>query len=419
MKFPESRVFWSVSLGHMTNDVFMAMGPVILASIAGVYFELPAALIGVAISARQMTGAVSQPLFGWLSDRGGSRVLGAGGVAWTVTVLGLGLLAAMAGIRWLMIVLFAASALGSGAFHPVGTAHASYRARETANSQTAWFFLFGQVGLALGPALAGILWGLTLGVDGSGGSLVPFLLLSLAAIPPVIFMALSIPRYEPSGEDEQAAAEEAAAKRPQWRPLSMLGLLVFLRGVAYPGSVAFIPVLFRDKGWSPEAYGVITSVFWISSAISGVIIGGLADRVDRRYVVTGTLLVATPLYFLLPVTDGVLAFVMVLATGAFIGGIHSIIVVLAQSLIPGRKGFASGVALGFIFGVGSLGTLLLGYAADGVMIGGVMVGGFGLERTFQGISVFVLLAALVGITLPATPRKVKRVEAAPAAQGTD
>ncbi|MEO0560753.1 MAG: MFS transporter, partial [Chloroflexota bacterium] len=363
------------------------------------------------------TGAISQPLFGWLSDRGYGRLLGAGGLLWTVVGLVLSLLAAIAGERTLMIVLYAASAIGSGAFHPVGTASAAQNVDDAAGD-TAWFFLFGQMGLALGPVISGILWGLTLGADGSGGSLFPFFLIAAVAVPSVLFMARMLPTLEQSKQKHAAddAATPAEGGLVQWRALGLLALLVLLRGLAYPGSVAFIPVLFRSKGWSPEAYGGITSAFWLASAAAGVLFGYLADRTDRRWVVTVTLLLAAPMYYLMPIVDGALAFLMVLAAGALVGGCHSIIVVLAQGMLPGRKGFASGVALGFIFGVGSLGTLALGYLSDGLG----PFDGIGLVSSFQFIAIPVILAALMGFTLPATRPKAKRKpKGNPAAQGAD
>jgi hypothetical protein len=54
------------------------------------------------------------------------------------------------------------------------------------------------------------------------------------------------------------------------------------------------------------------------------------------------------------------------------------------------------VALGFIFGVGALGTLTIGYMADGV----AAFSGIGLETAFQTISGFVLASALLGFFLP-------------------
>ena len=366
MYIPRSRVFWSVALGHMSNDLFMSMGPVLLAFIGGVYMDIPPAQIGIAVSARQMIGGISQPLFGWMSDKGSSRALGAGGVAVTVALLALSMLLAMTGQFWLMIIPFALSALGSGAFHPVGVAYASHRNPQYASTVTAYFFLFGQFGLASGPALAGFLLGLTQ-TGGEGGSVMPIILLSVVALPSVLLMNTSLPnREQVAALDAEEITEKA--KRPaeptqpvQMRPILLLAGLVVLRGLAYPGSVAFIPALFKLKGWSPAEYGGITSVFWLSSAVAGVFAGYLADRIGRRVVVIGSLVLAAPVFFVLPTIDNGLAYILVIAAGALVGGPHSIIVVLAQSLLPGRKGFTSGVALGFIFGVGALGTLTIGY----------------------------------------------------------
>ncbi|MEL6271749.1 MAG: MFS transporter, partial [Chloroflexota bacterium] len=277
MYIPRKRLFWSVSLGHLTNDIFMAMGPVLLAFIGTVYFPVETWQIGVAVSARQMLGAISQPVFGWLSDRGYGRFLGAGGVAWTASFVALSMLLAIVGNFWLMVIPFALSALGSAAFHPVGTANASQEGDEMASTDTAYFFLMGQTGLALGPAIAGLLLGMTV-VDGEGGSVVPIIVLCLAAIPSVLFMRFAIPVADRSPEGiakEKAAIAATPHKAIKVVPLVILAVMVLLRGLGYPGSVAFLPELFRAKGWQPEAYGGIVSMFWISSAVAGVFFGYL------------------------------------------------------------------------------------------------------------------------------------------------
>ncbi|MEO1663368.1 MAG: MFS transporter [Chloroflexota bacterium] len=405
MYIPRKRLFWSVSLGHLTNDIFMAMGPVLLAFIGTVYFPVETWQIGVAVSARQMLGAISQPVFGWLSDRGYGRFLGAGGVAWTASFVALSMLLAIVGNFWLMVIPFALSALGSAAFHPVGTANASQEGDEMASTDTAYFFLMGQTGLALGPAIAGLLLGMTV-VDGEGGSVVPIIVLCLAAIPSVLFMRFAIPVADRSPEGiakEKAAIAATPHKAIKVVPLVILAVMVLLRGLGYPGSVAFLPELFRAKGWQPEAYGGIVSMFWISSAVAGVFFGYLAARMDRRWVIVGSLLAVVPVYILLPTINTWLAYPMTLLMGALVGGSHSIIVVMAQELLPGRKGFASGVTLGFIFGVGALGTLIIGYIADGMPAFGIP--GVGLERAFQSVSAFILLSSLMAFLLPTPDRE--------------
>ncbi len=401
MYIPRERLFWAVSLGHAANDILMSMGPVLLAFIGGVYFPITEVQIGLAVSARQMLGAISQPGFGYLADRGNSRLYGAGGVAWTVAMVLLAMLLAMTTRSfWLMIVPFALSALGSGAFHPVGTMQAAQVNEERANSNTAWFFLLGQMGLALGPVTAGALLGLTQRGDAEG-SVAPIFLYALVGIPAVWLMITTMPSNAAQKLKDAAteASEKAVAivRQPiTWGPLILLALMVLTRGLAYPGSVAFIPVLFRNKGWDPAAYGLITSFYWIASAIAGVYMGNLADRFDRRIIIAGSLFAVVPVYVMLPLVDGTLAFVLALLAGVLSGGTHSVIVVLAQKLIPGKKGFASGMPLGFIFGVGALGTLLIGFLADGAF----GLPGLGLTRAFQSISIFVLVAGFLGLLLP-------------------
>jgi FSR family fosmidomycin resistance protein-like MFS transporter len=163
-----------------------------------------------------------------------------------------------------------------------------------------------------------------------------------------------------------------------------------LRGLAQPGSVNFIPVLFQQKGWSPAEYGLITSFFWIASGISGVVFGNLADRYDRRYIVLFSMVVSAPMFFFLPLVDGALAFLLAILAGGFSGGAHSIIVVLAQGLIPNSKGFASGAILGFIFGTGALGSLIIGSISDTI----------GLGTTFQMVAIAAALSGVLALFMP-------------------
>ena len=58
------------------------------------------------------------------------------------------------------------------------------------------------------------------------------------------------------------------------------------------------------------------------------------------------------------------AYVLIPLSGALVGSSHSIIVVLAQRMMPRSVGAASGLVLGFTFASGSLGALVSGYLAD-------------------------------------------------------
>jgi FSR family fosmidomycin resistance protein-like MFS transporter len=412
LNIPRKRVFWAVALGHFITDTFMSIGPVLLAFLSVSILPLTNTQIGLMIGATQLMGAISQPGFGLLADRSGGRWLGAGGVAWTVGLFMVTLVGAQTGYFWLVFFPFVFRAIGSGAFHPAGSMHAANSDRDRSASTMAYFFLMGQLGLAIGPFLVGQLLDLAnpnsqslfltpFGAIYDGayvwwGTITPIFFLALPAIPVVVFMALSLPnaaRYRAENSRE-AVAQDTPAKNGSALPVRifvLFALMVALRSLAQPGSVAFFPVLFQDKGWSPTEYGAITSAFWIASAIAGVVFGNIADRVDRRLVITGGLLLSAPAFFVLPIVDGGLAFVMAIAAGGLTGGSHSIIVVLAQDLLPQSKALASGSILGFIFATGALGTLLIGALSDWI----------GLNATFQIVAAVIALAGVLALALPA------------------
>ncbi len=404
-----SRLFWAVSLGHMTNDIFMSMGGVLLAFMASAVLPMSNAQIGFAVSLTQLTGAISQPFFGLLADRTGGRLLGAGGVTWVVSMMMLALsLASGTGNYWLMLIPFALMGLGSGAFHPVGSLHAAESDKTRVASNMSVFFLFGQFGLGLGPAVAGALLdgaathfnGVFLAGSYDGllreqGTLLPIFFMPLVALLPVLLMLLAIPGAAKHRATRAAHTVSAGGISKKALPLgafAIFALLVLLRAPAQPGSVNFIPRLFQEKGWTPAEYGLITSSFWLASGLAGVLFGVLADRFDRRRIITVGLLLSAPAYFLLPLETTAFAFVLAVLAGGLSGGSHSLLVVIAQELLPVSKGFASGAALGLIFGAGAFGSLLIGGMADNPAIG--------LNMAFQLVAGLLVLAAGVALLLP-------------------
>ena len=275
----------------------------------------------------------------------------------------------------------------------------------------------GQLGLAIGPFLAGNL--LQIVTDSNLGSLfssdtsasdflyvnhvssvVIVLLIVPFMLPVVYFMASTIPSIKEHHKLNplKPKSESGNGLRDLNLPMKaflLLLVVVSLRSLATPGSVGFIPRLFEEKGWTPSEYGAITSIFWIASALAGVYFGGLADRFDRRFVLMGSLIAAAPAFFLLPIIDDTFAYGLAIMAGGLSGGSHSVIVVLAQEILPSGKGFATGAILGSIFGMGALGTLLIGAIADGI----------GLGSAFQLVAVTVTIAGILALLLPKNRRK--------------
>ncbi|HMQ34366.1 MAG TPA: MFS transporter, partial [Chloroflexaceae bacterium] len=219
-----NRMFLAVTGGHFAVDVLNSSGAVLLAVLKDP-LGLSYAQVGLALTIYTLVGSLSQPLFGWLSDRaqGRTMLLAAVSVVWMA--LFYTLVAFAPSWAWLLPV-FLLAPLGSGLFHPIGTAAAAKAVPERAASATSIFFFSGQTGLAVGPFLAGALAG-SFGAPG----LLP--LTALALIPAAMLLLAT--------RDEAGVVRRSmrAAARParEWTALAAVLVAAFVVLVAVRSSI--------------------------------------------------------------------------------------------------------------------------------------------------------------------------------------
>lgn len=395
-----NRMFLAVTGGHFAVDVLNSSGAVLLAVLKDP-LGLSYAQVGLALTIYTLVGSLSQPLFGWLSDRaqGRTMLLAAVSVVWMA--LFYTLVAFAPSWAWLLPV-FLLAPLGSGLFHPIGTAAAAKAVPERAASATSIFFFSGQTGLAVGPFLAGALAG-SFGAPG----LLP--LTALALIPAAMLLLAT--------RDEAGVVRRSmrAAARParEWTALAAVLVAAFVVLVAVRSSIqavwqAYLPQLFQSRGWAPALFGLMAGVFMAAGAVGQVVTGNIADRFGMRAAVFWPLLLGLPVALACLLTPSVwLAFVACAAAGFLIGGQHSVLVVHAQRLLPVKQGFAAGLILGFTFASGAVGTWFAGQAADSL----------GLQTVMVWVTVLSLPAALLALTLPGRQRLAPEAATAAAPTG--
>lgn len=379
------RVFRAVVSGHFAVDVLNSSGAVLLAVLREP-LNLSYSQIGMALTAYLLIGSLSQPLFGWLADRFAGRwmPLASASVAWMAAFF---TLVALAPTWELLLPAFILASLGSGLFHPLGTAVSAVALPQRPAGATSVFFFGGQLGLALGPFLAGALTG-PLGAPG----LLP--LTWLALIPAVMLLhswrdeGLLAPRRTRQASEARTVRTWTAAA-----VMLMIGfvVLVALRSSIQQIYMSYLPQLFQDRGWTPALFGLLAGTFMGAGAVGQLVSGNLADRHGMRLAVAAPLLIGVPAGLLCLVATPVwLVFTGCLAAGFLFGGQHSVLVVYAQRLLPVQQGFAAGLILGFTFASGALGTAAAGYLADSV----------GLETVMVWTTLLGLPAALLALMLP-------------------
>src|SRR6476646_3851588 len=104
---------------------------------------------------------------------------------------------------------------------------------------------------------------------------------------------------------------------------------------------------------------------FLFAVAAGTLIGGpIGDRFGRKYVIWFSILGVAPFTLLLPHVNLFWTTILSVFIGLILASAFSAILVYAQELLPGKVGTVSGLFFGFAFGMGGLGSAVLGSLAD-------------------------------------------------------
>ena len=130
-------------------------------------------------------------------------------------------------------------------------------------------------------------------------------------------------------------------------------------------------------------------IFLAVGAIGTFFGGPMADRIGRKSVILLSFLVPMPLALLLPYISLWLVVIFLGIIGFFIMLSFSVTVIYAQELVPSKVGTMAGLTVGLAFGMGAIGSVVIGMLMDS----------FGVLDTMIVISVLPLFA-FVAFWLP-------------------
>jgi FSR family fosmidomycin resistance protein-like MFS transporter len=374
-------------LGHFTADLASGALPAVLVFLKPL-LHLSYTKTGAVVLAATITSALAQPLFGRWSDR---HVM-----TWLLPV---GIAAAAIGIAFapsmhsypLVLLLVSISGLGVGAFHPEAMKIARYASGERRASGIAVFQTGGNLGIALGPLIAGV--ALTLaGAVGGLVLLVPGAVVTLLLV--LHFAALARVRRAGVAETRRLAEPD----RPG--PFKLLLATIGLRSVSYYGLFTFVPLWEVAHGHSKGFGTALLSLVLFAGAFGTLCMGPLADRYPHRILLAATLSV-TPVFVLFFVLgSGAVSAIAIVLAGATTVSSFGLTTVMGQEYLPSRIALASGMTVGFAMGLGGVAVVMLGVVADSI----------DLRAALLCTAVAPALGALISLFLPGEPRRVSRVD---------
>jgi FSR family fosmidomycin resistance protein-like MFS transporter len=368
----------TLMLGHFTVDSYVGVIPVLYPLLIG-RFSLSLATVGLVSLAYSGMAAISQPLFGILADRFGTRFTGLA-LAWTAMTFAV---VGFVGSFPLLVVLAMASGLGSGAFHPFG-------ALDVRGLLPAWrrslgmsvYVTAGTVGVAAGPLIGIVLFGI-FGIHGTGWLVLPGLVTG----------GYLLWRMRDRTAVVAAAARKAgSAVAPRVPVFALAAVIGVMMSRSWTVNVfqAFTPTWYRQLGYGPEFYGPLATTLVLASAVGTVGCGSLADRYGRRTVILATLVLSVPAILLYTLFPGPWGFLTAILIGFLAASTAPLMLLMAQQLMASRAGLASGLVMGLGFVTGAIGVPINGAVADEI----------GLQKSLMTHVILVIVTIAIAWFLP-------------------
>ena len=384
-KFERSRLAL-VTWGHFLNDCYGSFfAPILPLLIDNLSLSLTMAS-GLA-SIGSITSAIFQPIYGIASDRFHGHLFIIFGPL--LSIVCMSLIGAAPNAAMVAVLLLLAG-IGSAAFHPQAVAAAGVLSGERRAFGISVFTFGGSVGFALGPlAIIGVihLWG----AEHSYYAMIPGLLFML-----LLWRYLKVP--SDVAHRRQVLSLTVAFQGSQ-KPMALLFAIAVIRECARIAVVTFLPIFLAMQGHSLAAGGITLALFSMAGALGGMVGGSLADAYGRKTVILVSGLLCVPLLHGMFRTDGPMSLLLLVLAAGMLSGANSVIIALAQELVPARAGTASSLVMGLGWGVA--GVLLIGF--------GRLAETIGVSRALDIAATLPLLAAGLALALPKqTPAEMEK-----------
>ncbi|MCL4514174.1 MAG: MFS transporter [Firmicutes bacterium] len=383
-----------VAAGHLFNDFYNSLLIPILPILVS-ELRISLTMAGAVVSTLSVTTSLLQPVFGWLVDRRPRLWILALSLAWITTLMTLTGFAPHYGIFLFMVGM---AGLGSAIYHPLGSVMMTRAVGGRKSLAMSIYTSIGNFGEALVPLIATPV-AMALGLKGLVSLAAPGLILAWlifrayrrekaleaggddgfsareAGKAPVVEVpaagaqvteaqAMEAQTVEAQVVGTQAAPPSTASSRRSWLWVAVLDLVLILRSAVHISLIGFLPVYLVQRGYSNVAAGQILFAFMAAAALGIPFAGLLADRYGRKPVMLFSLAGAFGFISLFLAFDGALGVVMLALAGALILASLPLAVVAAQEMFPARAGMASGLMMGFAWGIGGLGATVTGALSD-------------------------------------------------------
>ncbi|KMQ66216.1 Fosmidomycin resistance protein [Chryseobacterium angstadtii] len=377
-------ILFMISFSHFLNDLIQSTIPSLYPILKG-EFSLSFSQIGIITLVFQLTASILQPFVGIYTDKKPnprSLAIGMG-----LSMAGLLLLAA-AHQYYVILIAVALIGMGSSIFHPEASRVAQLASGGQKGLAQSIFQVGGNSGSAVGPLLVALII-LPLGQGYVG-------LFAIAAFIGIIVLwrignwyAERLSYKKRAKHSAETITIELSRKKVIFS-ISILLALVFSKYIYLASMTNYFTFFLIDKFHISVKDSQLYLFMFLAAVAIGTILGGkLGDQYGRKKIIWVSILGAAPFTLCLPYLPLVWTIIFAVLIGLIIASAFSAILVYATDLMPNKIGLIAGLFFGFMFGMGGIGSAILGAIADDT----------GIEYVFK-ICAFLPLMGIITAFLP-------------------
>ena len=350
-------ILFSIAFAHLINDLLQAVIPAAY-PILKENFNLTFTQIGLITLAYQLAASLLQPLVGLYTDKKPkpySQIFGM-----VFTSLGIVCLSYASGFSMIILSVVLVG-IGSSIFHPEASRISFLASGGRRGLAQSIFQLGGNAGTALGPLLVALIV-----VPNAQHYIIWFLAAAIVGLLVLSRIALWYQNHLNLRSTKKAVIDlPNISQNKIILSVAILMVLIFSKFFYMASMSSYFTFYLMEKFNLSVQDSQFYLVLFLASCAVGTLIGGpLGDKFGRKYVIWFSVLGAAPFTLLLTYVDLFWTGILSVVIGTIISSAFPAILVYAQELLPKKLGMVSGLFYGFAFGMGGLGSALLGNLAD-------------------------------------------------------
>lgn len=375
------------TMGHFAVDWSQGAIPALLPYFIATY-NLSYQEAATLIFANMLLSSVSQPIFGYYSDKISKP--------WFIPLgpLLCGLCITLLGFTdnyWFIFLCSMFCGFGSSIYHPEAARAVNKISGKLKGQALGSFSVGGNAGFAVGPIIAGFcayafhIYGLII-----------FGIINLIFAALLYHFMPKILKQIKNADLEEIKTHKSEEKRNDWKSFSKLTIVIFVRSIGFTICNTFIPIYWiHVLNASPSQGSLALSILFFLGAVITFIGGIMADRFGFIRIMRASFLIMIPTMLCFTNSTNLWLSTILLIPVAFsLFAPYSPIVVLGQTFLSKNIGFASGVTLGLSTTMGGLFSPLVGWGADT----------WGLTTALQILWIAAIFGAVFAFLIP-TPKQ--------------